>query len=114
MYLLALEVSPYKSFYEKMGGQVVGRKQIEIESIMYEELVYGWDKMLQGIYMTARFGKLLLASLNAEFDARLQQIHQNRPRVTFNLESYCLSDEWLLQLRPFCWCDKSNLIQFHD
>lgn len=43
MYLLALEVSPYKSFYEKMGGQVVGRKQIEIESIMYVELVYGWD-----------------------------------------------------------------------
>ena len=43
MYVLALEVSPYKSFYEKMGGQVVGRKQIEIESIMYDELVYGWD-----------------------------------------------------------------------
>ena len=45
MYLLALEVSPYKSFYEKMGGQVVGRKQIEIESTMYDELVYGWDKL---------------------------------------------------------------------
>ena len=43
MYLLALEVSPYKSFYEKLGGQVVGRKQIEIESVIYDELVYGWD-----------------------------------------------------------------------
>jgi ribosomal protein S18 acetylase RimI-like enzyme len=47
MYLFALEVSPYKSFYEKMGGQVVGRKQIEIESITYDELVYGWNSLRQ-------------------------------------------------------------------
>jgi len=45
MYLLALKVSPYKSFYEKMGGQIVGRKQVEIEGIMYDELVYGWDSL---------------------------------------------------------------------
>lgn len=45
MYLLALEVSPYKSFYEKMGGHVIGRKQIEIESEIYDELVYGWKKL---------------------------------------------------------------------
>lgn len=44
MYLLALEVSPYRLFYEKMGGRVVGRKQIEIEGVEYEELIYGWDK----------------------------------------------------------------------
>ena len=37
MYLLALEVSPYRAFYEKMGGQVAGRKQIEIEGVMYDE-----------------------------------------------------------------------------
>ena len=43
MYLLALEVSPYRSFYEKMGGRVVGRKQIEIEEVMHDELVYGWE-----------------------------------------------------------------------
>ena len=43
MYLLALEVSPYKPFYEKMGGQVVGRKQVEIEGVVYDELVYGWS-----------------------------------------------------------------------
>lgn len=43
MYLLALEVSPYRLFYEKMGGQIVGRKQIEIEGVMYDELVYGWE-----------------------------------------------------------------------
>ncbi len=42
MYLLTLEVSPYKSFYKKMGGQIVGRKQVEIEGVMYDELVHGW------------------------------------------------------------------------
>ena len=46
MYLLALADSPYKSFYEKMGGQVVGRKQIEIEGVMYDELVYGWENLV--------------------------------------------------------------------
>jgi len=45
MYLLALEVSPYKSFYQKMGGQIVERKQIEIEGVMYDELVYGWESL---------------------------------------------------------------------
>ena len=45
MYLLALAVSPYKSFYEKMGGQIIGRKQIEIEGVMYDELVYGWENL---------------------------------------------------------------------
>jgi GNAT superfamily N-acetyltransferase len=40
MYLLAVEVSPYRSFYEKMGGKIVGRKQIEIEGIPFDELVY--------------------------------------------------------------------------
>lgn len=45
MYLLALEVSPYKSFYEKMGGRIVGRKQTEIEGIEYDELIYGWDSL---------------------------------------------------------------------
>ena len=45
MYLLALEVNPYRSFYEKMGGQIVGRKQTEIEGVAYYELVYGWDSL---------------------------------------------------------------------
>jgi GNAT superfamily N-acetyltransferase len=45
MYLLALEVSPYRSFYEKMGGQIVGRKQTEIEGVMYDELIYGWGSL---------------------------------------------------------------------
>jgi GNAT superfamily N-acetyltransferase len=43
MYLYALEVSPYRTFYEKMNGRVVGRKRREIEGIPFDELVYGWD-----------------------------------------------------------------------
>jgi GNAT superfamily N-acetyltransferase len=45
MYLYALEVSPYRAFYEKMGGHVIGRKQIEIEGIQFDELIYGWDNL---------------------------------------------------------------------
>jgi ribosomal protein S18 acetylase RimI-like enzyme len=45
MYLLALEVNPSRSFYEKMGGQIVGRKQTKIEGVAYYELVYGWDNL---------------------------------------------------------------------
>ena len=43
MYVLALEASPYKSFYEKMGGRVVDREAIEIGGVKYAELIYGWD-----------------------------------------------------------------------
>lgn len=45
MYLLALEVSPYRAFYEKMGGRLVGKKQIEIEGATYDELIYGWETL---------------------------------------------------------------------
>jgi GNAT superfamily N-acetyltransferase len=45
MYLLTLELSPYKSFYEKMGGRVVDRKAIEIEGVKYTELIYGWNSL---------------------------------------------------------------------
>lgn len=45
MYLLALEVSPYRSFYEKMGGRIVGSKQIELEGDRYDELIYGWEDL---------------------------------------------------------------------
>ncbi len=57
MYLLALEVSPYRTFYEKMGGQVVGRKQTEIEGVRYDELVYGWNSL--GCILKMKTGALL-------------------------------------------------------
>jgi GNAT superfamily N-acetyltransferase len=45
MYLLTLEASPYRSFYEKMGGQIIGRKQAEIGGAVFHELVYGWRSL---------------------------------------------------------------------
>ena len=45
MYLFALELSPYKSFYENMGGRVVGRTAIEIDGVKFTELIYGSDSL---------------------------------------------------------------------
>jgi GNAT superfamily N-acetyltransferase len=45
MYLLALEVSPYKSFYEKLGGRCVGKRATMLEGVEYSTLVYAWDKL---------------------------------------------------------------------
>lgn len=45
LYLLALEVSPYKSFYEKMGGRVVERRRKELEGVTFDVLVYGWKRI---------------------------------------------------------------------
>jgi GNAT superfamily N-acetyltransferase len=42
MYLLALEASPYRPFYEKMGGRITGSEQIELEGTAFDVLVYGW------------------------------------------------------------------------
>jgi ribosomal protein S18 acetylase RimI-like enzyme len=41
--LLALEASPYRSFYEKLGGRVVGRRTLEIEGVTFGVSVYGWE-----------------------------------------------------------------------
>jgi GNAT superfamily N-acetyltransferase len=45
MYLLAFENSPYRSFYDKLGGVVIGKKQVEIEGTMFDAVVYGWDNL---------------------------------------------------------------------
>jgi GNAT superfamily N-acetyltransferase len=45
MYLLAFENSPYRSFYDKMGGVVIGKKQVEIEGTMFDAVVYGWKNL---------------------------------------------------------------------
>ncbi len=50
MYLMALAVSPYKSFYEKMGGQIVGKGNHFLLLVEYETLIYGW-KNLSKIYV---------------------------------------------------------------
>jgi GNAT superfamily N-acetyltransferase len=45
LYLLALEVSPYRSFYEKMGGRIIAKRQKEIDGDVFDVLVYGWDRL---------------------------------------------------------------------
>jgi GNAT superfamily N-acetyltransferase len=45
MYLLALVVSPYKSFYEKMGGRVIGKQQKQLDGEVFDVLIYGWDRL---------------------------------------------------------------------
>jgi GNAT superfamily N-acetyltransferase len=43
--LTALEISPYKRFYEKMGGHLVERKTTNLEGKGYTTVIYGWDKL---------------------------------------------------------------------
>ncbi|MBA3784391.1 MAG: 3-deoxy-manno-octulosonate cytidylyltransferase [Acidobacteria bacterium] len=45
MYLIALEVSPYKSFYEKMGGKIVGRGNHFLSLVEYKTVTYGWKNL---------------------------------------------------------------------
>ncbi|MDQ3063961.1 MAG: 3-deoxy-manno-octulosonate cytidylyltransferase, partial [Acidobacteriota bacterium] len=45
MYLIALEVSPYKSFYEKMGGKIVGRGNHFLLLVEYKTVIYGWKNL---------------------------------------------------------------------
>jgi hypothetical protein len=39
----ALEVSPYRRFYEKFGGKVVGRDQHKLGDDDFDTVIYGWD-----------------------------------------------------------------------
>jgi GNAT superfamily N-acetyltransferase len=45
MYLLALEVSPYRPFYEKMGGKLVGKKPVQLMNIDFNAVVYSWESL---------------------------------------------------------------------
>jgi hypothetical protein len=39
----SLEVSPYRAFYEKMGGKTVGRDGHKLGDEEFETVIYGWD-----------------------------------------------------------------------
>lgn len=41
----SLEVSPYRRFYEKMGGRVVGRDAHKLGHEDFETVIYGWDDL---------------------------------------------------------------------
>lgn len=43
MCLDTLEISPYRKFYEKMGGRVVGESSHKIAGINFKTLIYGWS-----------------------------------------------------------------------
>lgn len=45
MYLMALEASPYRPFYEKMGGRVVNKQQVLLDGMPFDALVYGWEDL---------------------------------------------------------------------
>jgi 3-deoxy-manno-octulosonate cytidylyltransferase (CMP-KDO synthetase) len=45
MYLIALAVSPYKSFYEKMGGEIVARGNHFLLLEEYRTITYGWKNL---------------------------------------------------------------------
>jgi ribosomal protein S18 acetylase RimI-like enzyme len=45
MYLLTLQASPYRTFYDKLGGRIVRKRQIRIEGLPYTELIYAWSDL---------------------------------------------------------------------
>ena len=46
MYLQAFENSPYRSFYDRMGGRVVAQKPIELRGTTFDAVVYAWDDLV--------------------------------------------------------------------
>lgn len=50
MFLVALEVSPYKSFYEKTGGRVVGKGTHDLAEVEFETVIYGWENLSEENY----------------------------------------------------------------
>lgn len=45
MCLETLEISPYRAFYEKTGGRVVGESKRDLAGIEFKTVVYGWDNL---------------------------------------------------------------------
>lgn len=43
MCLDSLEVSPYRAFYEKLGGKIFGRDSHKLGNEDFETVIYGWD-----------------------------------------------------------------------
>jgi len=45
MCLDSLEISPYRRFYEKMGGKIVGRNRHRLGETDFETVIYGWEDL---------------------------------------------------------------------
>ena len=40
-----LEISPYRAFYEKMGGAVVGKDSHKLGGVEFPTIIYGWESL---------------------------------------------------------------------
>ncbi len=49
MCLDTLEISPYRRFYEKMGGRVVGEDTHDLAGIEFKTLIYGWRDLRENL-----------------------------------------------------------------
>ena len=45
MFLQVLEISLYRSFYERMGGTVIDTKPHRVDGHEYDYLIYGWSNL---------------------------------------------------------------------
>ena len=45
MCLDTLEVSPYREFYEKLGGQAVGAGRHDLGGVEFKTVIYGWRRL---------------------------------------------------------------------
>ena len=45
MLVWTFEASPFRAFYEGLGGRRVGTKEIEIDEVPYVVVAYGWDDL---------------------------------------------------------------------
>ncbi|MEJ7848502.1 MAG: 3-deoxy-manno-octulosonate cytidylyltransferase [Pyrinomonadaceae bacterium] len=45
MFLDSLEISPYRKFYEKLGGRIVGEDKHDLAGTEYKTVIYGWSDL---------------------------------------------------------------------
>jgi GNAT superfamily N-acetyltransferase len=45
MLVWTLEASPFRAFYERLGGRLVGSKEVEIDEEPYVGVAYAWDDL---------------------------------------------------------------------
>jgi 3-deoxy-manno-octulosonate cytidylyltransferase (CMP-KDO synthetase) len=49
MCLDTLEISPYRKFYEKMGGEIVGESRHALGAVEFKTLIYGWRSLRENL-----------------------------------------------------------------
>lgn len=46
MVVWTLEASPFRAFYERLGGRLVGSREVKIDEVPYVGIAYGWDDLV--------------------------------------------------------------------